>query len=266
MTSARRENSLISIVIPVFNEETGVQQLRDRLSGLRSLWENEELEFVFVDDGSTDNTYAALQSAFAADPLSCIVRHQRNMGVGAALRSGFASCRGSLVCTIDADCSYGPENLHRLVDALRKQSADVAVASPYHPEGSVEGVPGWRLVLSKSCSVLYRMIAPVRLYTYTSLFRAYRKEAVESVRFQENGFVCAAEFLIRAAEEGFSIVEVPMILHTRKYGQTKMKVASTIHGHLRLMGATLFRRFPGTFRRDNRSTQIRRNEGPYLNT
>jgi dolichol-phosphate mannosyltransferase len=139
------------------------------------------------------------------------------------------------MCTIDADCSYGPENLRLLVDALECEGADIAVASPYHPQGGVEGVPQWRLLLSRGCSILYRLTSPVRLYTYTSVFRAYRRAVVETISFEENGFVSAAEVLIRAARRGFKIVEVPMVLHSRKIGHSKMKVLRTIGQHLAML-------------------------------
>ena len=173
---------LISLVIPVFNEEDGIDQLRERLGLVRAMWrETADVEFVFVDDGSSDNTRHALHRVFGTDALSQIAVHEVNRGIGAAMRTGFARSRGSIVCTIDADCSYGPENLQRLTVALDEQDADIAVASPYHPQGIVEGVPHWRLVLSKSCSAFYRVVAPVRLHTYTSVFRAYRRDVVEAV-------------------------------------------------------------------------------------
>lgn len=243
-----QERELISIVIPVFNEEDGIGQLRDRLFRLRDLWHGAEVELVFVDDGSSDQTLSALRAEFAKDPRSIVVAHEKNRGVGAAFRTGFAYCHGTTICTIDADCSYGPENLERLVAALKEQAADIAVASPYHPEGKVDGVPAWRLSLSKGCSFMYWLVAPVRLYTYTSIFRAYRRTAAKSVAYEEDGFVFTAETLIRAAEMGYRIAEVPMTLHTRKYGQTKMKVARTMRGHLILMGKTLLRRMPRAFR------------------
>jgi len=193
------------------------------------------VEFVFVNDGSADNTQQALENTFGQNPDCRIVKHTVNRGIGAAFRTGFSNSHGAIICTIDADCSYGPENLYSLVRALDEQGADIAVASPYHPQGRVEGVPRWRLVLSKGCSMFYRMVAPVRLYTYTSVFRAYRKQVVEAVDLRENGFVSAAEVLIRAAEQGFRITEVPMTLHARKIGQTKMKILRTIREHLKLM-------------------------------
>jgi dolichol-phosphate mannosyltransferase len=239
---------LVSIVIPVYNEELGVAQLKQRLSNLRESWDQSvDLEFIFVDDGSSDRTGALLRETFAGNPKVRVMVHETNRGVGAAFRTGFAVCIGSIVCTIDADCSYGPENLQRLVAALATQRGDIAVASPYHPDGTVEGVPQWRLILSRGCSALYGMIAPVRLYTYTSVFRAYRAEVVDSVSFEEDGFVSASEILIRAAEAGYKIIEVPMTLHSRKIGQSKMKILRTIRGHLRLIASTLTRRIQHAF-------------------
>jgi dolichol-phosphate mannosyltransferase len=234
---------LVSIVIPVFNEEAGVAQLKQRLVAVRAAWDRaDELEFVFVDDGSSDRTGALLREIFANEPRVRVLVHERNRGIGAAFRTGFQECQGSIVCTIDADCSYGPENLQKLVAVIKAGRGDIAVASPYHPEGAVEGVPRWRLVLSRGCSGLYGLIAPVRLYTYTSVFRAYRGDVIRTVRFEEDGFVSASEILIRAAEAGYRIVEVPMTLHSRKIGQTKMKVVRTIRGHLRLIANTTARR------------------------
>lgn len=235
-------SSLISIVVPVYNEETGVEYLAQRLALLREQWADRPLEFIFVDDGSADHTPRELERVFGKDPACRVALHDHNRGVGAAFRTGFSHASGQIICTINADCSYGPENLKLLVNALELERADISVASPYHPDGGVEGVPAWRLLLSRGCSLFYQMIAPVRLYTYTSVFRAYRRTVVESVVFEEDGFVSAAEVLIRAAEQGFHIVEVPMTLHSRKIGHSKMRVLTTIRQHLALMARNAIRR------------------------
>jgi dolichol-phosphate mannosyltransferase len=241
---------LVSMVIPVFNEEAGVLQLKQRLAAMRAAWDpGAELEFVFVDDGSSDRTGALLRETFGNEPHVRVLVHGCNRGIGAAFRTGFSDCQGSIVCTIDADCSYGPENLQKLVAVIKAGQGDIAVASPYHPEGTVEGVPRWRLVLSRGCSVLYGLIAPVRLYTYTSVFRAYRRDVIRTVRFEEDRFVSASEILIRSAEAGYRIVEVPMTLHARKIGRTKMNIVRTIRGHLRLIASITARKLQATFRR-----------------
>ena len=232
----------ISVVVPVYNEEAGIGQLSERLASVSKLWPDRAVEFVFVNDGSADGTQEGLEAVFGGNAQCRIVQHDRNRGVGAAFRTGFGQAQGEVVCTIDADCSYGPENLKLLVEAVERDGADISVASPYHPLGRVDGVPRWRLFLSKGCSLFYQMIAPVRLYTYTSVFRAYRRSVIEAVAFEENGFVSAAEVLIRAGELGFRIVEVPMTLHARKIGHSKMKVLRTIRQHVALMVRNMARR------------------------
>src|SRR5262249_4438900 len=170
---------------------------------------------VFVDDGSTDRTVDRLREIYQDDKNSMIVEHGRNRGIGAAFRTGFEKCKGGFVCTIDADCTYQPEGLVQLISLLENTGADVAFASPYHPEGRLEGVPPWRLLLSRSCSFMYRLLSGVRLYTSTIALRAYRRSVIETVRFHSDGFVSAAEIVVEAAHQGYRIVEAPMILRAR---------------------------------------------------
>lgn len=228
---------LVSVVVPIFNEEAGIALLREKLLKLKALLENTcRLEFVFVDDGSSDATVVGLKEQFgdAGVPFQ-IVEHGKNRGVGAAFRSGFQVCKGKLICTIDADCTYSPEGLKLLLEALAATGADIAVASPYHPQGGVEGVPWWRLALSRRCSALYRWASPLKLYTYTSIFRAYRCEVIRNVTFASDGFVSAAEILLAAGRQGYRVTEVPMVLHARSIGRSKMKVVRTIISHLRML-------------------------------
>src|SRR5215467_8779586 len=233
--SPKRE--LVSILIPIFNEEDGIAQLKEKLSGLQELLQGEyELEFLFIDDGSSDLTVPRLKDCFQDSALRTrILEHGVNRGVGAAFRTGFQQAQGSLVCTIDADCTYSPAGLQQLLAALQSSGADIAVASPYHPEGGVEGVAAWRLVLSKGCSMLYRFFSPLKLYTYTSIFRAYRGEVVRNVQFRGNGFVSASEILVAAGRLGYTVTEVPMISRARAVGRSKMKVLRTIVSHLEML-------------------------------
>jgi dolichol-phosphate mannosyltransferase len=228
---------LVSIVVPIFNEEDGIGLLRDKLLKLNGLLaDNCQLEFIFVDDGSADRTVERLKEQFASAGVPFqIVEHGTNRGVGAAFRSGFRVCTGKLICTIDADCTYSPEGLKLLLEALAATGADIAVASPYHPQGGVEGVPWWRLALSRRCSALYRWASPLKLYTYTSIFRAYRSEVIANVSFSSDGFVSAAEILLAAGRHGYRVTEVPMVLRARSIGRSKMKVLRTILSHLRTL-------------------------------
>jgi dolichol-phosphate mannosyltransferase len=227
----------VCIVIPLCNEEPSLPQLRTRLENLQSkLGERFDVSFVLVDDGSTDKTRELLPSAVPAGTHYTVVVHEANRGVGAAFRSGFVHAwNADFVCTIDADCSYGPEHLLRMVGQVEDGEADVIVASPYHPAGAVEGVQPWRLTLSKQCSRLYRMASPLKLHTYTSIFRVYRGAVVRDVRFQSDHFISAVEILLSAAASGYRISETPLTLHRRLAGASKMRVLRTICGHVKLL-------------------------------
>jgi dolichol-phosphate mannosyltransferase len=234
---------LVSVVVPLLNEEDGVSLLKEKLLRLKDLLAHEltfEMELIFVDDGSHDRTIEKIREQFAVTDIPFIVaKHSANQGVGAAFRTGFDHCRGTLICTIDADCSYSPEGLCRLLTAMNATGDDIAVASPYHPLGGVEGVATWRLALSRCCSQLYRWLSPLKLYTYTSIFRAYRAEVVGTVSFRANGFVSAAEILVNAGRHGYTVVEVPMVLRARTAGRSKMKVLRTIASHLQMLAGLI---------------------------
>ena len=149
---------------------------------------------------------------------------------------------GSIVCTIDADCSYSPEDLYKLIELVASGHADVAVASPYHPQGAVIGVRRWRLLLSRQCSQLYRWISPLNLYTYTSIFRAYQRTIAAPdpelsgtmALYPPSRCSCARN------TSGYRVCEAPMVLHARQRGYSKMRIANTIAAHLAEFAAKRF--------------------------
>ena len=100
-------------------------------------------------------------------------------------------------------------------------------------------VPGWRLFLSRGLSFMYRRLFTQKLYTYTSCFRAYRRSEVAHLELRETGFLGVAEMLVLLDREGRRIVEQPAVLEVRLLGQSKMKLARTIRGHLRLLARML---------------------------
>ncbi len=111
----------------------------------------------------------------------------------------------------------------------------VVTASPYHPQGRVKNVPSWRLGLSRGASFLYRRVFRQKLHTYTSCFRVYRRTALQGLEIDEGGFLGVAEMLGRLDLEGARIVEHPAVLEVRIFGQSKMKAARAVLGHLQLM-------------------------------
>lgn len=230
----------VTLVIPIYNEEKNVAYLRRTLREFRArLAGRYRVHLMLVDDCSKDGTAAELQRQFGKASDCRIVRHDTNRGVAAAIMTGIREAQTELVCSIDCDCSYDPAVLESMLPLAR--TADLVTASPYHPEGRVRNVPGWRLFLSKSLSRLYSAVLRERIFTYTSCCRVYRRERMLGLELRHGGFLGTAEMLIRTKLLGGRIVEVPATLESRLLGESKMKVARTIGGHLGLLSELLRR-------------------------
>lgn len=226
----------VTIIVPCCNEELGLPALLTRLEGVReqigSGW-----EVLFIDDGSSDGTFAKLLMATRSRPWLRVLRHPTNLGLGAALRTGFAHVQSPVICTIDSDCTYAPERLPELV-ALVEQGADIATASAWHPESArAEGGPV-RIALSRFVSGLYKLLIGQDVHTFTCLFRAYRTTRLDGIRFRSNGFAAVAEIMLRGMLDGYRVGELPMHLETRRFGESKLKVGDAIMSHLGLLALT----------------------------
>jgi polysaccharide deacetylase family protein (PEP-CTERM system associated) len=233
VSNARR--TPVSIVVPCYNEELILPYLSNTLRSVTNALSSEyDLRFIFVDDGSRDNTHASLQHLFGALPNCSIVHHKKNLGVAASILDGIRHAETEIVCSIDCDCTYDPHELRNMIPLLTEDAAMVT-ASPYHPQGRVRNVPQWRLGLSRGASFLYRHTLRQQLHTYTSCFRVYRRDAVVDLRLFEAGFLGVAEILGRLDLRGERVVEYPATLEVRLFGQSKMKVLKTIVGHLQLL-------------------------------
>jgi len=236
----------LSIAIPCYNEASGLGYLERTLESVsRCLALDHAVEFVFVDDGSRDATWAELQRRFGHRTDCTLVQHVRNRGVGAAIRTGVEAAHAPIVASIDADCSYDPHEIAHMVSRLTNDVV-LVTASPYHPEGGVRNVPAWRLLLSRGLSLLYRPLLHTRIHTITSCCRVYRRDAVLAVPTQFDDYRGIAEWLVRIDLAGGRIVEHPTMLASRLLGTSKMNVLRSIAGHLALIVEVIGRRLAGS--------------------
>lgn len=235
---------VISIIVPCFNESDNVQKLKDEfLPVVRQLASQDNIygdsfdkaEVIFVDDGSQDATYQSLVDTFGNQGDNRVVfvfaRHQQNRGLGAALRTGFSKATGDIVVTVDSDGTYRYSDILEIL-AWLKPGIDIVTASPYHPKGGVEGVPAFRLFLSRGSSLLYRVLLDWNIHTYTCLFRAYRADVINNITFDSDGYLAGTELMVKAMLSGYRVAEYPTVLFSRMYGVSKAKILRTIIAHL----------------------------------
>lgn len=246
----------LSIIVPCYNETDNVRKLYDELLPViedmvihgwhDASKEIHSAEIIFVDDGSCDETFSKLKECFSDHNRSSVVtfkflKHETNLGLGAAIRTGFSKADGDIVVTVDSDGTYKFSDIPAFLSFLTP-GVDIVTASPYHPAGGVVGVPVNRLFLSRGSSFLYRILVDRHVYTYTCLFRAYRSEVVKNIAFSSNGFLAGTEVLVKAILAGYRVAEFPAVLHRRMYGVSKAKIAQTIFSHLSFQARIFFYR------------------------
>jgi dolichol-phosphate mannosyltransferase len=234
----------LSIVVPCYNEEDNIQKLQQEFfpvvetligSCLPGGEDIQAVEVVFVDDGSKDNTLNALKSTFSSPANRSISvqfkEHGVNRGLGAALRTGFKASTGEVILTTDSDGTYKFSTIPAMLGYLKKDIA-IVTASPYHPRGEIVGVPPFRIFLSRGASLLYRVFLSWKIYTYTALYRVYRREVVDQIPFAADDFLGQTELMVKAMLKGYKVDEFPAALHRRMFGVSKARLVKTIKSHL----------------------------------
>lgn len=221
---------LISVVIPMFNE---VENAAATLSRVAETLAGLDYELVPVNDGSTDGTWAELERLAAADARIRPQGYSVNAGRGRALRTGFKAARGTYVASIDADLSYEPEYILRMLETLQAEpQTDLVLASAYMPGGGVEDVPFKRLFLSRMGNKVLNLSMSENIYTSTCVVRCYRRFVLECLDLESDGKEIHLEVLSKALAMGFKVREIPAVLRSRKLGQSKFAFKSTASSHL----------------------------------
>ena len=188
----------IVALIPAYNEERTIAKV--------VLKTKKYVDKVIVcDDGSTDMT-GEIARALGAE----VIRHERNMGYGAALISLFKHARElnpDVVVTLDADGQHNPEDIPRLVEPILRGDADIVIGSRFL--GGTE-MPKYREIGVKAITRLVRMAGYEELTDAQSGFRAYSRRALQLIHPTEQGMGISTEILVKANEEKLKILEVPV--------------------------------------------------------
>ncbi|MCL5244860.1 glycosyltransferase [Cellulophaga sp. 20_2_10] len=218
----------LSIVIPLLNEEESLKELHDWIVSV--MQSNHFLyEILFIDDGSTDNSWSVITELSAVNPNVKGIRFQRNFGKSQALHAGFKAVQGDVVITMDADLQDNPEEIPELYNLIIKDGFDL--------------ISGWKKkrydsVIAKNLpSKLFNWAAQqtsgVKLHDFNCGLKAYRKDVVKNIEVSGE---MHRYIPVLAKNAGFTKIDEKVVQHqARKYGSTKFGMERFVNGFLDLI-------------------------------
>jgi dolichol-phosphate mannosyltransferase len=211
----------VLVVIPTYNEAANLEPVLARLRAAVP-----EADALVVDDGSPDGTGAIADRLAAADGSVHVLHRTEKAGLGFAYIAGFRwalSAGYDAVVEMDADGSHAPEELPRLLAALR--DADLVIGSRWVPGGEVRNWPTSRLLLSRGASLYTRVLLRYPVRDATAGYRVYRRAVLEHLKLDEvasQGYCFQIDLGWKTWRSGFRVTEVPITFTERAVGQSKM--------------------------------------------
>ncbi len=217
---------MLSFIIPAKDEESSVAILYKEITEVTGEL-GERFEIIFIDDGSTDNTFGELKRLHKKDKRVKVIKLRGNFGKSVALQIGFSHAKGNIVFTLDADLQDNPKDIPSFIRKL-KEGYDL--------------VSGWKqrrhdpqlskVIPSRIINFLTRFLTGVPIHDTNCGFKAYRKEVVENLNLYGELY----RFIpVLAAKQNFKVGEVPVSHRRRVYGKTKFGWSRGIKGLLDLL-------------------------------
>lgn len=223
--ASRNPREIISIVIPVFNEQDSLKTLYDEIQQVARR-EGYSFDIILIDDGSTDGSWETIQELGRQDASVQGIRFRRNFGKAAALSAGFSAARGPIVFTMDADLQDDPAEIPNFLKALDQ---DLDVVSGWK---KVRHDPWHKVGPSRVFNRLIGWLTGVRLHDHNCGFKCYRREIFDEVRLygELHRFVP-----VLAAARGWRVGELVVQHRAREFGRSKYGFERFIKGFLDLL-------------------------------
>ncbi len=235
------------VIIPMYNEKENAAAIIDAVLALP-----EPVDILVIDDNSPDKTAQIVKDKIGDNPGRIhIIEREGKLGLGTAYICGFlwAIERGyEYICEMDADFSHNPEDLLRLIKAVRS-GADVAVGSRYVSGVNVVNWPMGRVLMSYYASAYVRMITRMPVHDTTAGFVCYRRRVLQTIHLDKikfKGYAFQIEMKFTAYKYGFKIEEVPIIFVNRVLGTSKMNsgiFGEAVFGVIRLKWNSFFKKY-----------------------
>lgn len=206
----------LSVVMPAFNEERTLEDIIRKVLG-----RPETGQLIVVDDASHDDTPRILGNLSKTDPRLVFLRHEKNLGKGAALRTGIAAATQPFVIIQDADLEYDPDEYPAMLRPLAEDKADVVYGSRFLGGQPHRVLYFWHSVGNAFLTLLSNMFTNLNLTDMETGFKAFRREVIHSIQIRENRFGFEPEITAKLARLGTRFYEVGVSYRGRTYAEGK---------------------------------------------
>jgi glycosyltransferase involved in cell wall biosynthesis len=206
----------LSVVMPVYNESATVADMIKTVLNQRPVQ-----ELVIVDDASNDGTGNVLEQVAGDNPRVKVLSHSKNLGKGAALRTGFAHVSSPIVIVQDADAEYDPAEYYLVLNPILTGKADVVFGSRFLGAGARRVLYYWHSVGNRILTTLSNMATNLNLSDMETCYKVFRREVLQKIDIQENRFGFEPEITAKVSKLKIRIFEVPISYNGRTYAEGK---------------------------------------------
>ncbi len=206
----------LSVVMPVYNEQETLDRIVRRVASTTL-----KAELVAVDDGSTDGSLEILRRLESEGLIDRVIVHERNLGKGAALASGFAAATGDFVIVQDADMEYDPAEYRKLLEPILDDRADVVFGSRFLGGEPHRVLYFWHYVGNRFLTLLSNMVTNLNLSDMETCYKCFRREVLDGLVIEERGFGVEPELTAKVAAGGWRVYEVGVSYSGRTYAEGK---------------------------------------------
>ena len=207
---------MLTIIVPAFNESSLIVKTLGRVVGI-----GPQVKIVLIDDGSSDCTWSEMVLSVGCNSNVVAIKHANNEGKGVAIRTGLCAHSTALVTVQDADLEYNPEDYEQMLESMERNRASIVYGSRFLKSELFRDGLRWHTLGNRLLTWFSNLVTGQSITDEATCYKLFRREVLERMNLQEDGFGFCPEVTAKASRLGIKIYEVPISYHPRTKAEGK---------------------------------------------